>query len=263
MQKEGLLGAGLAGLMIFLFLRSIKAALVVGLAIPLSLTAALVALYLTGQNVNIMTLGGLALVIGTLLDNNIVVQENLHRHLEMGKDGRSAAEDSATELTLPIFVATICILIVYLPIMFFSGIIKYLFVPLAMTVAFTMLADYAVSMSVTPVCSPDCIRQGHGNGSQEEGSASEGWFRFVLAVYEPLFRAGRTLQGHRDRPRSHRTHRHRRAVLVPRLHTEFFPKIDAGNFTMIVSAPEGSRIEKTTAIVARHRKACAGHDPQR
>ena len=98
-----------------------------------------------------MTLGGLALVIGTLLDNNIVVQENLHRHLEMGKDGRSAAEDSAIELTLPILVATICILIVYLPIMFFTGIIKYLFVPLAMTVAFAMLADYAVSMSVTPV----------------------------------------------------------------------------------------------------------------
>ena len=151
LQKEGLLGAGLAGLMIFLFLRSIKAALVVGLAIPLSLTTALVALYLTGQTVNIMTLGGLALVIGTLLDNNIVVQENLHRHLEMGKDGRSAAEDSATELTLPILVATICIFIVYLPIMFFTGIIKYLFVPLAMTVAFAMLADYAVSMSVTPV----------------------------------------------------------------------------------------------------------------
>ena len=121
--------------MIFLFLRSGKAAVVVGLAIPLSLTAALVALYLTGNTVNIMTLGGLALVIGTLLDNNIVVQENLHRHLEMGKDGRSAAEDSATELTLPILVATICILIVYLPIMFFSGIIKYLFVPLALTVA--------------------------------------------------------------------------------------------------------------------------------
>src|SRR5436309_8494005 len=99
LQKEGLLGAALSGRRIFLFLRSIKAALVVGLAIPLSLTAALVALYLTGQSVNIMTLGGLALVIGTLLDNNIVVQENLHRHLELGKDGRHAAEDSATELT--------------------------------------------------------------------------------------------------------------------------------------------------------------------
>lgn len=249
LQKEGLLGAGLAGLMIYLFLRSVKAALVVGLAIPLSLTAALVALYLTGQTVNIMTLGGLALVIGTLLDNNIVVQENLHRHLEMGKDGRSAAEESATELTLPIFVATICILIVYLPIVFFSGIIKYLFVPLAMTVAFAMLADYAVSMSVTPVILAKLYHRGHGHGSEDDGSASEGWFRFVLAVYEPLLRAAvrfktmviivalSALLG-------------TGALFLPRLHTEFFPKVDAGNFTMIVSAPEGSRIEKTTAIVA-------------
>ncbi len=248
LQTEGLLGAALAGLMIFLFLRSIKAALVVGLAIPLSLTSALVALYLTGQTVNIMTLGGLALVIGTLLDNNIVVQENLHRHLEMGKEGRTAAEDSATELTLPIFVATICILIVYLPIVFFTGIIKYLFVPLAMTVAFAMLADYAVSMSVTPVILARLYHRGHGL-RVEEAEDLKGWFRHVLSVYEPVLRAGLrfkpvviavallALAG-------------TVALLVPRLHTEFFPKIDAGNFTMTVSAPEGSRIEKTTAIVA-------------
>ena len=248
LQKEGLLGAGLAGLMIFLFLRSIKAALVVSLAIPLSLTAALVALYLTSQSVNIMTLGGLALVIGTLLDNNIVVQENLHRHLEMGKDGYSAAEDSAVELTLPILVATICILIVYLPIMFFSGIIKYLFVPLAMTVAFAMLASYAVSMTVTPGVLSRLYHAGIGNGS-EGNAGTKDWFRFVLAVYEPLLRAGVRFKpvvmtlallamigiG---------------VLLLPRLHTEFFPKVDAGNFTISVSAPEGSRIEKTTAIVA-------------
>jgi multidrug efflux pump subunit AcrB len=248
LQKEGLLGAGLAGVMIFLFLRSIRAALVVGLAIPLSLTVALVSLYLTGQSVNIMTLGGLALVIGTLLDNNIVVQENLHRHLEMGKDGRSAAEDSATELTLPILVATICILIVYLPIMFFTGIIKYLFVPMALTVAFAMLADYAVSMSVTPVILARLYRAGHGGSSDHEASANEGWFRYVLAIYEPLLRgavrfkalvvigAVLALVG-------------TGLLAMPLLHTEFFPKVDAGNFTMIVIAPEGSRIEKTTAIV--------------
>ncbi len=248
LQKEGLLGAGLAGLMIFLFLRSIKAALVVALAIPLSLTAALVALYLTGQSVNIMTLGGLALVIGTLLDNNIVVQENLHRHLEMGKDGRSAAEDSAVELTLPILVATICILIVYLPIMFFSGIIKYLFVPLAMTVAFAMLADYAVSMTVTPVVLSRLYHSGHGNGSQEEADQKD-WFRFVLAIYQPLLRAGVRFKGV-VMILALLALLGTGALLLPRLHSEFFPKVDAGNFTMIVSAPEGSRIEKTTAIVA-------------
>ena len=250
LQKEGLLGAVLASLMIFLFLRSIKAALVVGLAIPLSLTAALVALYLTGQSVNIMTLGGLALVIGTLLDNNIVVQENLHRHLEMGKDGRSAAEDSAWELTLPILVATICILIVYLPIMFFTGIIKYLFVPLAMTVAFAMLADYAVSMSVTPVLLARFYQKGHGGNGTGDSAASTGWFRYILALYIPLLGAGLRLKpvviglallaliG-------------AAVLLVPRMHTEFFPRIDAGNFTMHIVAPEGSRIEKTTAIVAQ------------
>lgn len=253
LQKEGLLGAALAGLMIFLFLSSIKAALVVGLAIPLSLTSALVALYLTGQSVNIMTLGGLALVIGTLLDNNIVVQENLHRHREMGKDGRSAAEDSATELTLPILVATICILIVYLPIMFFTGIIKYLFVPLAMTVAFAMLADYAVSMSVTPVLLARFYQKGHRGNGTDESSASTGWFRFVLALYIPLLRAGLRLKpvviGLALLALIGTT-----ILLVPRLHTEFFPRIDAGNFTMNIIAPEGSRIEKTTAIVAQIEK---------
>src|SRR6185369_8248056 len=164
-----------------------------------------------------------------LLDNNIVVQENLHRHLEMGKDGRSAAEDSATELTLPIFVATICILIVYLPIIFFAGIVKYLFVPLAMTVAFAMLADYVVSMTVTPVVLARLYSRGHGNGGADDGSANEGWFRFVLAGYDRALRLGL---------------RFKSLVLVaallallitgvlllPRLHTEFFPKVDAGNF---------------------------------
>ena len=251
LQKEGLLGAGLAGLMIYLFLRSAKAALVVSLAIPLSLTSALVLLYMSGQSVNIMTLGGLALVIGTLLDNNIVVQENLHRHLEMGKDGRTAAEDSAAELTLPILVATICILIVYLPIMFFSGIIKFLFVPLALTVAFAMMADYAVSMSVTPVILARLYRRGHEKG--DETHDDEGWFGRLQRAY------GRTLRlGLRFKALVLGLALVALVVvavlLVPRLRTEFFPKIDAGNFTMLVSAPEGTRLEKTSAIVGEVEK---------
>ena len=246
LQKEGLLGAGLASLMVYLFLHSFRAAMVVGLAIPLSLTSALVLLYLTGQSVNIMTLGGLALVIGTLLDNNIVVQENLHRHLDMGKDGPQAAADSATELTLPILVATLCILIVYLPIMFFSGIIKYLFVPLAMTVAFAMIADYGVSMSVTPVLLANLLTARH----EGRHHTRRDWFDTLIDLYVSVLRLGlrfkplvvlgavAALAGVM-------------LALAPRLHTEFFPKVDAGNFTMIVVAPEGSRIEKTTAIVGR------------
>src|SRR5574341_1132153 len=250
LQEEGLLGAALAGFMIYMFLRSLKAALVVGLAIPLSLTSALVLLYLSNLSVNIMTLGGLALVIGTLLDNNIVVQENLHRHLEMGKDGRSAAEDSATELTLPILVATICILIVYLPIVFFSGIIKYLFVPLAMTVAFAMSADYLISMSVTPVILAKLYAREQQAGHDQSQGGEAGWFGAVVGLYIFLLRMGLRLKP--------------LVVIVvltalvatfalvaPTLHTEFFPKVDAGNFTMLVSAPEGTRIEKTTAIVGQ------------
>ncbi|MFO0768368.1 MAG: efflux RND transporter permease subunit [Nitrospiraceae bacterium] len=147
-----MLGAGLAGIMIFLFLQSVKAALVVGLGhSPLADRGACMLMYLTGQSVNIMTPRGLALVIGTVLENKYRgAGKPPSPLLEMARDGRSAAEDSATELTLPIFVATVCILIVYLPIMFFTG-IKYLFVPMAMTVAFAMLADYVVSMSVTLV----------------------------------------------------------------------------------------------------------------
>ena len=221
---------------------------------PLSLTTALVALYLTGQSVNIMTLGGLALVIGTLLDNNIVVQENLHRHLEMGKDGRSAAEDSATELTLPILVATICILIVYLPIMFFSGIVKYLFVPLAMTVAFAMSADYVVSMSVTPVILARLYQGGHGSSTDEEVPAGGRLVSICPGRIRTALAGRRSVQtgGHRDRVTG--TPRDGGRFYSPRLPTEFFPRIDAGNFTMLVTAPEGSRIEKTTAIVARDRE---------
>lgn len=249
LQKEGLMGAALAGFMIYLFLRSVKAALVVGLAIPLSLTSALVLLYLSNQSVNIMTLGGLALVVGTLLDNNIVVQENLHRHLEMGKDGRSAAEDSATELTLPILVATICILIVYLPIMFFTGIVKYLFVPLAMTVAFAMLADYFISMSVTPVILAK-LYAGHEQDNSQGTGNEAGWFEGLVRAYTFLLRQGlrfKALVIAVVLAALAATF----ALVAPALHTEFFPKVDAGNFTILVTAPEGTRIERTTAIVGR------------
>ena len=102
----------------------------------------------------------------------------------MGKDGYSAAEESAIELTLPIFVATICILIVYLPIIFFSGIIKFLFVPLALTVAFAMVADYAVSMTVTPVVLARLYQRGHEPGDQSH--ENEGWFGRVQQTYVRL-----------------------------------------------------------------------------
>src|SRR5207249_2167027 len=151
LEHEGLLGGGLACLMVLLVLGSLRSTLIIALAIPLSILAAFVLLYITGHTVNIMTLGGLALVIGTLLDNNIVVLENVHRHLGTGKSPSQAAGDGTREVALPMLVATVSILIVYLPIMFFTGIVKFLFVPLALAVAYAMVISYLASMTVAPV----------------------------------------------------------------------------------------------------------------
>lgn len=151
LEDEGLIGGGLACLMVLLFLGSLRATLLIALAVPLSILGAFLLLYQAGQSVNVMTLGGLALVIGTLLDNNIVVLENVFRHLSMGKSVKQAAGDGTTEVALPMLVITLSILIVYLPIMFFSGIIRFLFVPLALAVAFTMMTSYLASITVAPV----------------------------------------------------------------------------------------------------------------
>src|SRR2546422_361522 len=137
----------------------LRSTVIIALAIPLSILAAFVLLYFTGHTVNVMTLGGLALVIGTLLDNNIVVLENVHRHLGMGKTPGRAADDGTREVALPMLVATISILIVYLPIMFFTGIVKFLFVPLALAVAYAMVVSYLTSMTVAPVAMTALFRE--------------------------------------------------------------------------------------------------------
>lgn len=243
LQEEGLIGGGLACLMVLLFLGSVRATLLIALAVPLSILAAFLLLNLTGQSVNVMTLGGLALVIGTLLDNNIVVLENVFRHLRMGKSVHQAACDGTTEVALPMLVITISILIVYLPIMFFTGIIRFLFVPLALAVAYTMIASYAASMTVAPVTINALIRS---------TSHEEHWF-------DRLFQ--RFVQGYTGVLRW--CLRHKGIVLGvlvaglavslaggTRLATEFFPKVDAGQFILNLSAPEGTRVEKTEAIVA-------------
>ncbi len=248
LEHEGLLGGGLACLMVFLFLGSLRYTFIIALAIPLSVLAAFVLLYFTGQSVNIMTLGGLALVIGTLLDNNIVVLENVHRHIGMGKSPGQAAADGTSEVALPMLVATVSILIVYLPIMFFTGIIKFLFVPLALAVAYAMVVSYVASMTVAPVAMAALIKD--GSHEPEHGRRLfDRLFDWIVAGYTGVLRgclrfkalvvivvlgilAGALLQ-------------------APRLATEFFPKVDAGQFILNVSAPEGTRVEKTEAIFSQ------------
>ena len=248
LEEEGLLGGGLACLMVLLFLGSLRSTVIIALAIPLSILAAFVLLYFTGHTVNVMTLGGLALVIGTLLDNNIVVLENVHRHLGMGKTPGQAADDGTREVALPMLVATISILIVYLPIMFFTGIVKFLFVPLALAVAYAMVVSYLTSMTVAPVAMTALFReQAHAPVDHPRlfdrlfGSLVD---RYILVLrwclaHKALVVGVVTLTFGGS------------LLLAPRLATEFFPRVDAGQFILNVAAPEGTRVEKTEAIVGQ------------
>ncbi|HJY80875.1 MAG TPA: efflux RND transporter permease subunit, partial [Candidatus Binatia bacterium] len=261
LQHEMLLGGGLACLMILLFLGSLRAMLIVALAIPLSILSAVIFLSFTGQTINIMTLGGLALSVGTLVDNSIVVLENIHRHLEMGKPLGEAVADGASEVALPMLVITISILIVYLPIVFFTGIIRFLFVPLALAVVYAMGASYVASLTVAPVAVAALERTAHEASEPlvHQHPRGLGWLVAVWSrvnVFECLVeRYVRVLRWGL---------RHKGLVvggvvavlvgsllLVPRLQTEFFPKVDAGQFILTISAPEGTRLEKTEAIIGQ------------
>src|SRR5438093_3628852 len=248
LEEEGLLGGGLACLMVLLFLGSLRSTFVIALAIPLSILGAFVLLYLTGHTVNIMTLGGLALVIGTLLDNNIVVLENVHRHLSMGKSPGQAAGDGTSEVALPMLVATISILIVYLPIMFFTGIVKFMFVPLALAVAYAMVISYLASMTVAPVAMA-------AFSQPETPESVHGQRLFDRLLFDPIVNsyvhALRWCLDHKTLAVVTVTAIFIGSLLmVPRLATEFFPKVDAGQFILNIAVPEGTRVEKTESIVA-------------
>ncbi|MBM4124332.1 MAG: efflux RND transporter permease subunit, partial [Nitrospira sp.] len=262
LEHEGLMGGGLACLMVLLFLGSLRYTVIIALAIPLSVTAAFIGLYFTGHTINIMTLGGLALAVGRLVDDAIVVVENTHRHLDMGKSSWEAAGDATSEVAMPMLVITITVFLVFLPIAFFTGIIKFLFVPLALSVGYAMMASYLGALTVAPVCLAFLFKGKHG-GAQGGAEAhpkppASGlaalWQKINL--FDPfVVRYVQTLRwclGHK-------------AIVIivvaaifagsiamaPRLATEFFPKVDAGQFILNVGAPEGTRVEKTEAIVAK------------
>ena len=261
-QHEMLLGGGLACLMILLFLGSVRSMLIIALAIPISIATAFVLLYMTGHTINIMTLGGLALAVGTLVDNSIVVLENIHRHMEMGKPVRQAAADGASEVALPMLVITASILIVYLPIVFFTGTIKFLFVPLALAVAYAMGASYVASLTVAPVA----IAASHRDLSHVPGPVEKASPRTIWDTVRESWARSNVFERVAERYAGFLRWALGRKLLVgglvavafvislvfaPLLATEFFPKVDAGEFILNVAAPEGMRLEKTEAIVGK------------
>jgi CzcA family heavy metal efflux pump len=251
--REGLIAAALTSIMILMFLGSWRSTLIICVSIPLSILTSLLLLSALGESINIMTLGGLALAVGVLVDDATVAIENMHRNLSMGKTLRQAILDGAQEIAVPTFVSTTCISIVFIPMFFLSGVAKYLFVPLAEAVVFALFASYFFSRTIIPTLVmfllPKEVAQ-HGR--------PPGWFGRMHARFERMFEAmqmryATLLQRCLDR-------RGRfvtlflmfcllSLLLVPFLGRDFFPAVDAGQFRLHVRAKTGTRIEETARLV--------------
>ncbi len=157
--------------MILVFLGSWRNTVVVAVSIPLSIFAGIVGLFLTGQTINLMTLGGLALAIGMLVDNATVVMENIHRNQTLGKPLTVAILDGSAEVIQPLTVATLCICIVFFPVVFLTGPARFLFIPLAITVVLAMLASYVLSFTVVPAFARQLLKDEHHRREDESSGA--------------------------------------------------------------------------------------------
>lgn len=253
---EGLIAASLTGLLILLFLGSWRSTLIVTISIPLSILVAIVALSALGQTLNIMTLGGLALAVGILVDDATVEIENIHRNLAMGKPLKRAILDGAQQIAVPAFVATTAISIVFLSVLFLEGAARYLFMGMAMAVGISVMASYFLSRTVIPTLVMYLLKEealAHQPGG-EHHHASPGFFRRIHLAFERRFEAFREAY---VRGLDWALH-HRKtvfatfgvavisaALLVPYIGQDFFPKVDAGQIRLHVTAPAGTRIEET------------------
>ncbi len=238
--KEGALGAVLTGLMVLLFLRDWRSAFIVVINIPIALLAGTFALWMSGQNINLMTLGGLALAVGILVDEATVAIENIHVHLARGRSLARAVLDATVETTGPRFLAMLCVLAVFIPAFFMQGAAKALFTPLALAVGFSMVASFVLSSTLVPVLSVWFLR-GHESAVKKEkgSSAYAASLRPLLGarwLVAPVYLAV-TLGG--------------LWLLAPRLGTEIFPKVDAGQIQLRLRATPGTQLEKTEAIALR------------
>jgi len=193
---EGLQNAGLSGLVLIvlvllLFLGNIRSALIASLNLPLAVMFAFIGLYFMGESINSMTLGGLALALGLLVDNSIVVLENIDRHLKMGKDSRTAAMDATMEVATPVLASTLVVVIVFFPIIFLSGIAKYLFTPLAISVGFAMIGSYVFSITLVPIMAASMFRNylPSSDGKEMRRSLFDRLFDGLKSVYRNILGA--------------------------------------------------------------------------
>jgi CzcA family heavy metal efflux pump len=259
LQHEALMGAGLAVLVILIFLRNLRTTLIVSLAIPISIIGAFILLYFSNLSLNVFTLGGLALGVGRLVDDAIVVLENIYRHRSAGQSPEEAAIQGSGEVGLAVLASTITTIIVFLPVAFITGIAKLLFTPLALTVAFSLIASYFVSLTVIPVLSRKYVHPEMDEVLPPSPTLMDrlkwrckGWFEKIDAGYQTLLAWSLA---------------HRKTVVLGVvitflgslplylfIGTEFFPAMDESQFRFVVQLPVGTRIEESVRAAARMEK---------
>lgn len=264
---EGAIAAALTSLMILLFLGSWRSTVIIALSIPLAILAAIAALALFGQTLNVMTLGGLALAVGILVDDATVTIENINWHLEQGKGVIESILDGAAQIVTPAFVSLLCICIVFVPMFFLPGVAGYLFVPMALSVVFAMIASFILSRTLVPTMAMYLLKphQPHGENSHNAGSSHS---------RNPLVRFQRGFEARFEKLRSgyigllQRALQARRGFMIgfmavvvlsfgllPFLGSNFFPSVDSGQIAMHVRMPSGTRIESSAAEFERVTRA--------
>ena len=256
--REGALAAALTGLMILLFLGSWRSTLIITVSIPLAVLASIATLSFLGETINVMTLGGLALAVGILVDDATVTIENINWHLEMGKDITSAILDGAQQIVTPAFVSLLCICIVFVPMFTLTGVARFLFVPMAEAVIFALVASFVLSRTLVPTMAKYLLPE---HAPHPVGGPGSQRSRNPLVQFQRGFEAGFVAirQGYYDLLRLAVGHPVRfiagfMAVvavsfgLTPWLGQNFFPAVDAGQIKLHVRAQTGTRIEETARL---------------
>ena len=240
--NEGLLGACLTGLMILMFLRDFRSALIVVATIPFALLSGVVCLWITGQTINIMTLGGLALAVGVLVDEATVSIESIHTHLASGRSRARAVVEASSKTAVPRLLAMLCVLSVFMPSFFMAGVGRQLFVPLSLAVGFAMVSSYVLSSTLVPVLSIWLIQPKH---ESREGffdklrSTYRAWVSFILRIRWLLAGAYLVLAGALI------------YLLFSRMGTEIFPAPEIRQLLIRLRAPTGTRIERTEVLALK------------
>jgi CzcA family heavy metal efflux pump len=262
--KEGVIAAALTSLMILLFLGSWRSTVIIAVSIPLAILGSITALSAIGETLNIMTLGGLALAVGILVDDATVTIENINWHLEQGKQVEAAIMDGARQIVTPAFVSLLCICIVFVPMFFLEGVARFLFVPMAEAVMFAMISSFILSRTLVPTMANYLLKP-HAPHTDEHGTdAALPPSRNPLVRFQRRFEARfeRIREGYRELLALAMGSRRNFVIgflafvllsflLAPFLGRNFFPDVDAGQILMHVRAPVGTRVEESARLFAQ------------